>query len=103
MLARLVRQQLDRFLPARLGTLAGWAGRWRDAVHAKLPTQAARRRFWERAFDDELGEDVLAGNLERADAALGAALDRTAGGSAPGAPLPGEAWLVGAGPGDPNS
>lgn len=100
-LARLVRQQLDRFLPARLGTLAAWAGRWRDAVHAKLPTQSERRRFWEQAFDNELGEDVLAGRMARADATLQIALDHASDRPIPATPLPGEAWLVGAGPGDP--
>ena len=102
-LARLVRQQLERWLPARLGMLAGWAGGWRERVKARMPDVATRRRLWEQvlagALDARPGiaDDVLNGRLAAADARLLAALDdgenHTTG--------PGEAWLVGAGPGDP--
>jgi uroporphyrin-III C-methyltransferase/precorrin-2 dehydrogenase/sirohydrochlorin ferrochelatase len=96
-LARMLRQQLERWLPLRLGALADWAGSWRDTIKARLPDVTARRRFWERAFTGTLGNHVLAGRMQAADAALQSALDAqsTAGNSC------GEAWLVGAGPGDP--
>lgn len=96
-LARMVRQQIERLLPLRLKDLGEWAGRWRATVRGRLPETAARRRFWERAFGGELGAQVLAGRMEAADAALEAAL---AGSNAPDAGV-GEAWIVGAGPGDP--
>jgi uroporphyrin-III C-methyltransferase/precorrin-2 dehydrogenase/sirohydrochlorin ferrochelatase len=102
-LARLLRQQLESWLPARLGALAAWAGSWRERVKEKLPDVAKRRRLWEQvlagALDARPGvaQDVLGGRLASADATLTAALDagehRATG--------PGEAWLVGAGPGDP--
>ena len=102
-LARLLRQQLESWLPAKLGTLAGWAGSWRERVKKKMPDVAQRRRLWEQvlagALDARpgLAQDVLSGRLAAADARLAAALDagehRATG--------PGEAWLVGAGPGDP--
>jgi uroporphyrin-III C-methyltransferase/precorrin-2 dehydrogenase/sirohydrochlorin ferrochelatase len=96
-LARMLRQQLERWLPLRLGELAGWAGQWRDTLKARLPDLAARRRFWERAFTGALSGHVLAGRMQDADEALQSALDEhsDAGNSN------GEAWLVGAGPGDP--
>jgi uroporphyrin-III C-methyltransferase/precorrin-2 dehydrogenase/sirohydrochlorin ferrochelatase len=94
-LARLVRQELERFLPARLGELAGWAGRWRTAVRARFPTVDARRRFWEGVLAGPLARHVLAGRTGAADEDMTAAL---AGAAAAGH---GEAWLVGAGPGDP--
>lgn len=96
-LARMVRQQIERLLPLRLRDLADWAGRWRAAVRGRLPELAARRRFWERAFAGELGAHVLAGRMEAADAALESALA----GSHPADSGVGEAWIVGAGPGDP--
>lgn len=96
-LARLLRQQLERWLPLRLGSLADWAGQWRNTIKARLPDSAARRLFWERTFSGTLSNHVLAGRMQAADEALHCALDAQtdAGGAS------GEAWLVGAGPGDP--
>jgi uroporphyrin-III C-methyltransferase/precorrin-2 dehydrogenase/sirohydrochlorin ferrochelatase len=103
-LARLLRQQLESWLPARLGALAEWAGSWRERVKAKLPDVTARRRLWEQVLTGALdarpgvAHDVLSGGrLATADAALSAALEV----GEYRAPGPGEAWLVGAGPGDP--
>jgi uroporphyrin-III C-methyltransferase/precorrin-2 dehydrogenase/sirohydrochlorin ferrochelatase len=94
-LARLVRQELERFLPARLGELASWAGRWRDEVRARFPTIDARRRFWEGVLAGPLARHVLAGRTDAADGDMTAAL------AGENAGRQGEAWLVGAGPGDP--
>lgn len=98
-LARMLRQQLERWLPLRLGALAAWAGQWRETVKTRLPDVAARRRFWEQAFSGTLGAQVLAGHTQAADAALHGALDAQA--QADASRTQGEAWLVGAGPGDP--
>lgn len=96
-LARMLRQQLERWLPLRLGELAAWAGEWRDTIKARLPDIAARRLFWERAFSGTLSGHVLAGRMQAADEALQGALNaQVDAGNASG-----EAWLVGAGPGDP--
>jgi uroporphyrin-III C-methyltransferase/precorrin-2 dehydrogenase/sirohydrochlorin ferrochelatase len=98
-LARMLRQQLERWLPLRLGELAAWAGQWRETIKTRLPDIAARRRFWEQAFSGTLGAQVLAGRTQAADAALHSALDAQA--QADASRTHGEAWLVGAGPGDP--
>lgn len=106
-LARLVRQQLERWLPARLGALAEWAGSWRDRVKTRLPDVAARRRLWERVLNGSLdakpgiARDLLAGRLAAADAGLSTLLNSTGLSTAATGQKPGEAWLVGAGPGDP--
>ncbi len=105
-LARLVRQQLESWLPAGLGALAAWAGSWRERVKAKLPDVTARRRLWEQllkgALDARpgLAQDVIGGRLAAADAVLAAALESESRGETR-ATGPGEAWLVGAGPGAP--
>ncbi len=96
-LARMLRQQLERWLPLRLGALADWAGQWRDTLKARLPDVAARRRFWEQAFSGTLSVQVLAGRMQAADDSLHSALDAQADANQ----THGEAWLVGAGPGDP--
>ncbi len=105
-LARLVRQQLETWLPAGLGALAAWAGSWRDRVKAKLPDVTARRRLWEQVLQGALearpglAQDVIGGRLAAADATLAAALEKESLGESR-ATGPGEAWLVGAGPGAP--
>jgi uroporphyrin-III C-methyltransferase/precorrin-2 dehydrogenase/sirohydrochlorin ferrochelatase len=101
-LARLVRQRLERWLPAGLATLTAWAGSWRERVKAALPDVTARRRLWEEllagVLDARTGpaQAVIEGRTAEGDAALERLLRR------PAAPEPaGMAWLVGAGPGDP--
>lgn len=95
-LARRIRQQLEELLPARLGALASWAQRWRERVQARLPDIDRRRRFWEDTLAGPAADHVLAGREESADEVAAAKLA----GAATQAQA-GEAWLVGAGPGDP--
>jgi uroporphyrin-III C-methyltransferase / precorrin-2 dehydrogenase / sirohydrochlorin ferrochelatase len=101
--ARRVRERIEAVLPARIGELAGFIGRWRKTVHDLIPEFALRRRFWERVVDGPIGELVLAGRADEADAALGNIDDAPgfAGALASGHPQ-GMVTLVGAGPGDPD-
>lgn len=97
--ARRVRERIEAMLPARIGDLAGFVGRWRDTIKAKLPEMQLRRLFWERVIDGPIGADVLAGRTAQADQALAsisnpAFFARNIGG--------GFVTLVGAGPGDPD-
>jgi uroporphyrin-III C-methyltransferase/precorrin-2 dehydrogenase/sirohydrochlorin ferrochelatase len=96
-LARRLRQQIETWLPDRIGELATWAGKWRTSVQARIGAHAGRLRFWESVFDGNAGRNVLAGNVEAADTRMQALLkdhESAAGGR-------GVAWIVGAGPGDP--
>lgn len=95
-LARRLRQQLETLLPARLGALASWAQGWRERVQARLPDIDRRRRFWEDTLAGLAASHVLAGREDAADELAAAGLQ----GAATQAQA-GEAWLVGAGPGDP--
>lgn len=94
LLARLLRQQLEQWLPSGLGQLAEWAGRWRERVRRALPDPRARRRFWDTLLSGPASRHALAGDGQAADAAADQLLAATARGM-------GMAWLVGAGPGDP--
>jgi len=89
-LARQVRARIEMLLPPGLGRIARLAGQWRDRVRTKLTTLAGRRAFWERFFESAADADIA-----EAAAMLPAMLNST--GAAGGA-----AWLVGAGPGDPD-
>jgi uroporphyrin-III C-methyltransferase/precorrin-2 dehydrogenase/sirohydrochlorin ferrochelatase len=97
-LARKLRAQIEALLPARLGSLATLAERFRDAVKATRPGAGARRVFWESFFESPAAEDALAGRDAAArDKAL-ALVNR-----APrDAETLGSVAIVGAGPGDPD-
>ncbi len=98
-LARWLRRLIENTLPPRLGELAALAGRWRDRVASALPSLDERRRFWESTLEGEVANHVFARRDEEAGAALEQALTDWREGH-PSATR-GEAWLVGAGPGDP--
>lgn len=97
-LARRVREQIEALLPAQLGALARFAGTQRDRVNQAL-APALRRPFWERFFGN-------AANLERLtrdeSAARKTLTDELSAFSARSAGGPGEVYLIGAGPGDPD-
>jgi uroporphyrin-III C-methyltransferase/precorrin-2 dehydrogenase/sirohydrochlorin ferrochelatase len=101
--ARRLRERIEAVLPARIGDLASFIGRWRKLIHNRIPEFALRRRFWERVVDGPIGALVLAGRKDEAEAALKDISDPTAfaGGSASGR-AEGSVTLVGAGPGDPD-
>ena len=101
--ARRVRERIEAVLPARIGDLAGFIGRWRKSIHGRIPEFPLRRRFWERVIDGPIGALVLAGRGEEAEAALKNIPDASAfaGASASGQ-AEGRVTLVGAGPGDPD-
>jgi uroporphyrin-III C-methyltransferase/precorrin-2 dehydrogenase/sirohydrochlorin ferrochelatase len=94
-LARRIRAQLETLLPKNFGELAVFAGRWRKRVAARFGNFRARVRFWEALFDSTVASDVLAGNNNAAAAGMQDRLQRADNG------VVGQAWLVGAGPGDP--
>src|ERR1700676_1935564 len=101
--ARRVRELIEAVLPARIGDLASFIGRWRKSIHDRLPEFPLRRRFWERIVDGPIGALVLAGRREEAEAALKVICDPAAfaGALLSGRP-DGSVTLVGAGPGDPD-
>jgi uroporphyrin-III C-methyltransferase / precorrin-2 dehydrogenase / sirohydrochlorin ferrochelatase len=101
--ARRVRERIEAMLPARIGDLAGFIGRWRKTIHGRIGEFPLRRRFWERVVDGPIGALVLAGRSDEAEAALRNISNPSAfaGGSASGE-VEGRVTLVGAGPGDPD-
>lgn len=99
-LARWIKGLIETALPTRLGALAELAGRWRPLVREAVPDSGERRRFWQSIIDGEVAEHVFAGRDAAADAALDRALALWAADAA--ASRPGEAYLVGAGPGSPD-
>ena len=100
--ARRVRERIEAALPARIGDLATFIGRWRNPIRGRLAEMSLRRRFWERVVDGPIGALVLAGRGAEAEQALTDIADPAAFAGAPGqAAGEGSVTLVGAGPGDP--
>lgn len=99
-LARWIKGLVEETLPSRIGALASLAGRWRKKVRAALPDFDDRRRFWQEALRGEVADHAYAGKEEASEAALEAALARWQASAASGRRV-GQAYLVGAGPGDP--
>ena len=89
-LARQVRTRIESLLPAKLGEVVDVAARWRDRVASRFTDLTTRRRFWELFFERDATSDRA-----QAEKSIRAMYD---GGEDSG----GEAWLVGAGPGDPD-
>jgi uroporphyrin-III C-methyltransferase/precorrin-2 dehydrogenase/sirohydrochlorin ferrochelatase len=101
--ARRVRESIEAILPARIGDLAGFLGRWRKQMHDRIAEMPLRRRFWERVIDGPIGALVLAGRINEAETALTDIRSPAdfAGALANGE-VEGRVTLVGAGPGDPD-
>ncbi len=101
--ARRVRESIEALLPARIGDLATFIGRWRKPMHSRIPEMPLRRRFWEKIIDGPIGALVLAGRAIEAEGKLNSIADPSAfaGASATGQ-AEGSVTLVGAGPGDPD-
>jgi uroporphyrin-III C-methyltransferase/precorrin-2 dehydrogenase/sirohydrochlorin ferrochelatase len=101
--ARRIREKIEAVLPARIGDLAKFIGRFRKSIHARIGEMPLRRRFWERVIDGPIGALVLSGHKDEAEAALKDIADPSAfaAGEASGK-AKGHVTLVGAGPGDPD-
>jgi uroporphyrin-III C-methyltransferase/precorrin-2 dehydrogenase/sirohydrochlorin ferrochelatase len=97
-LARRIRAEIERTLPAALGRLARFAEMFREQVRRTLVVPRARVRFWDRVFEGRVGELALAGDEFGARRELIRLLD----GFRSEAPSAGMVHLVGAGPGDPD-
>ena len=57
--ARRVRERIEAMLPARIGDLATFIGRWRKTIHGRIAEFPLRRRFWERVVDGPIGRWCL--------------------------------------------
>ncbi len=96
-LARQIRAQIESLLPATVAQLASLAREWRDRVHARVGDLLRRRYFWESVFEGRVARQIHRGAIGAAHETMQDMLDDES--SAPR--RRGEAWLAGAGPGDP--
>ncbi|MCW8924133.1 MAG: siroheme synthase CysG [Gammaproteobacteria bacterium] len=97
-LARMIRTKLEGMIPAAYGRLGALAESFRDKVKAAFPNVESRRVFWESVLEGRIAELVFSGHEDEARTLL----DKTIDEKAAEPELPGEVFLVGAGPGDPD-
>lgn len=97
-LARWLRQSIEAWLPKNIEMLARWAGGKRRQIQRRITAYRRRLHFWQDVFDGPIADQVLAGNTDAADTAI----DNKLADMARNESARGEAWLVGAGPGDPD-
>ena len=98
-LARKLKAEIERALPAAIGRVARFAEIVRDQVRRTRAEPRARRRVWDRVLQGRVGELALAGDEIAARRELIRLLD---GARHQPASVPGIVHLVGAGPGDPD-
>ncbi|MFK8049824.1 MAG: siroheme synthase CysG, partial [Halioglobus sp.] len=89
-------RKIEALIPAAYGSLAEFAGRMRNAVRDRIQGESPRRLFWEQVVEGRDGEMVLAGRENQAERTLQDDLKKLEQGA------PGEVFLIGAGPGDPD-
>jgi len=95
-LARLLRAKLETTIPSAYGRLADICGEFRSLAKQTFPDTNMRRNFWEAELQGRFAELVYAGKEDEARAHIRAAF------AAAQPAHPGEVYLVGAGPGDPD-
>ncbi len=97
-LAQRLKSKIEAWLPTRIGALASQAGRWRGLVKRRFAELSQRRRFWQVFFAGPIADHLLAGRQRAAEKLMRSQL---VGNADADRPVVGEAWIVGAGPGDP--
>jgi len=97
-LARMVKSRIEMLLPTRLGELARFAGNWRERIKARFASVRVRHRFWQEVLDGEVADHMLGNRPVEAETTLQKQLDNP---SRETTARVGKAYLVGAGPGDP--
>lgn len=98
LLTRLLRTRLEGLIPVAYGQLARLAESFRATVKQALPDITRRRIFWEKILHGAVAEQVFSGHEKSAQKMLQSALEA----EVQQMINPGEVYLVGAGPGDPD-
>jgi len=73
-LVRMLREQIDKLLPAAYGKLAKFSFKFRDHVKARVKGIRNRRLFWENTLYGNIGQAILSGDELHAEQHLIASL-----------------------------
>jgi uroporphyrin-III C-methyltransferase / precorrin-2 dehydrogenase / sirohydrochlorin ferrochelatase len=94
-LARLLKQKLQNILPENFAILNDFLIKNRDLAKAKLTEIQARRLFWQEVLEGVIGQEVLSGNILKAQNLLEEKLKNLAN------KKEAAVYFISAGPGDP--
>jgi uroporphyrin-III C-methyltransferase/precorrin-2 dehydrogenase/sirohydrochlorin ferrochelatase len=95
-LARWIKGVIEAIIPPRIGDFARFLSSQRRAVSQRITDSTRRRHFWQQAVAGAPARHAYAGRAEDCARSFAALLE-----AAPTEPAAGgEAWIVGAGPGD---
>ncbi|MDX2417396.1 MAG: siroheme synthase CysG [Xanthomonadales bacterium] len=100
LLVRMLKARFETTIPAAYGRLAKFAGSYRDRIKELIPNLTRRRRFWEAMVSGPVAEHLFSSQFEQAGTLMESQLEEAA--VAGDQPPPGEVYLVGTGPGDPD-
>jgi uroporphyrin-III C-methyltransferase/precorrin-2 dehydrogenase/sirohydrochlorin ferrochelatase len=96
-LSKILRRQLNQFLPSAYGELSEFVGQHRAEVNAAIPDEKTRIDFWQHLLQGTIAEAVFSGNHDQAQSLFRQALAEPERFNQAG-----EVYLIGAGPGDPD-
>lgn len=96
-LSKLLKQQIEMFIPAAYGTLSEFVGQYRQRVGQSIADADTRTDFWQHVLQGPVAEALFSGKRDEADNLMEAALAEPEAFNAQG-----EVYLIGAGPGDPD-
>lgn len=94
-LARSVRSRIEAMLPAATADIARFGQLHRDKIREVGASENERRIIWEQIINGPIAQLILSNRWQAAEQALAELLDGHNG------QPPGEVYLIGAGPGDP--
>ncbi len=97
-LARWIKGQVEALIPANYSELASFCLSMRERVKDRIQSVPKRTQFWRNVIFGGVAENVLTGRSQQAEEDFDQLLSQQQN----DAPVPGEVYLVGAGPGDPD-
>lgn len=95
-LARFLKSRIETLIPASFAQLGKLLAKFRHKAKATFTTIRERRLFWEDVLNGPIGEIAIGGRLNEAEHLLNERFKE------PHSIQPGEVFLIGAGPGDPD-
>lgn len=93
-LTRIIKEKLEIFFPQKISKVVEIAGKWRLKIKKYFKNLKERRFFWENLFDGIFINQVISGNLKKAEKTIRKQIQTSK-------KIKGELILVGSGPGNP--
>ncbi|MEW5008646.1 MAG: siroheme synthase CysG [Cycloclasticus sp.] len=94
-LSKLLKRQIEHFVPKAYGELSSLVGAHREQVKQRLPVIEQRSGFWQKVLQGNIAEAFISGKTQQAKQLLGEAVANPE-----QFMQQGEVYLIGAGPGD---